>query len=175
MENIALIGFMGTGKTSVGIILAQRLGWSFVDTDEIITRQTGMDIPDIFKYYGENYFRQREKEAIEMVCRLRKHVIATGGGVILNSDNIKKLKENSYLICLSASPEEILERVKYDKSRPLLEVEDPLKIIKNLLKIREPYYQCADLFVDTSKKTLKKIIEEILDQIKQRGIVECRL
>jgi shikimate kinase len=175
MENIALIGFMGTGKTSVGINLAQELGWDFIDTDEVIKRKIGLEISDIFQYYGESFFRQQEKKVIELACRLTRHVISTGGGTIINVDNLKQLKEHSFLICLVASPEEILERVKCDNSRPLLAVEDPLKIIKNLLKIREPYYQCADLFIDTSNKTLEKIIEEIMAHIRQRGITRCRL
>ena len=165
MKNIALIGFMGTGKTSVGRILAKTIGWDFIDTDEVITRQTGMDISDIFHCYGEQYFRREESKVVELVCRLKRHVIATSGGVILNGENKKLLKENAFLICLLASPEEILKRVKCDYSRPLLEVENPIKIINNLMKIREPYYQCADLFINTSNKNMEEIIEEILPQI----------
>lgn len=176
MNNIALIGFMGTGKTTVGLFLAQKLGWEFVDTDKLIAEKLGMDIPDIFQNYGEEYFRFQEKNIIESVCQLKRHVIATGGGAILKDENVKQLKDNTFLICLLASPEDILERVKCDNSRPLLEVEDPLKIIMNLLKIREPYYQCADLFIDTSDKNMDQIAREILIQVKQRGIAsgDCK-
>jgi len=174
MKNIALIGFMGTGKTSVGVLLANALSWNFIDTDKIIEDKTGMDIPDIFQEHGEKFFRQKEKEVVEGACQNQRHVIATGGGVILDKANVAQLKEHSFIICLRANPEEILNRVRCDNSRPLLAVDDPLKIINNLLKIREPYYQCADLFIDTSGKNVENIIEEIIMHLTQRGITICQ-
>jgi len=174
MNNIALIGFMGTGKTSVGILLAHALGWDFLDTDKMIEEKMGMDIPAIFAEHGEEFFRLLEKEAVQVVCRCRKHVIATGGGVILNQTNVDLLKEHTFIICLEANPEDILNRVRCDASRPLLAVDNPLKIINNLLKLREPFYQCADLFIDTSGKDVEKIVGEILGKLRQRGIAGCQ-
>lgn len=174
MKNIALIGFMGTGKTSVGIKLADMLEWSFVDTDKLIEEKMGMPIPDIFEKFDEKRFRFEEKLAVEGVSNNTNQVISTGGGVVLNKDNVVCLKQSALLICLKANPQTILERVGHDSSRPLLAGENPLKIIINLLKLREPYYQCADLYLDTSEMTVQEAANEILYQLQKWGVSDVR-
>jgi len=173
VNNIALIGFMGTGKTAVGLSLAESLGWDFVDTDKMIEEKTGIAITEIFHKYGEQYFRREESEIVQTVSWLKQSVIATGGGVVLNEDNISCIKKWALIICLRANPEDILDRVRCDDSRPLLAVDDPLKIINNLLKKREPYYQCADIYIDTSEKNVENIVAEILSQLEKRGMTNA--
>jgi len=170
MGNVALIGFMGTGKSSVGIRLAERLKWKFIDTDCRIQERVGMCIPEIFQRYSEEGFRREESKVIQEVAQLNYCVIATGGGVVLREENIQKLRKSSILICLQAEPEVILQRIKGDDSRPLLNQQNPLKIIKKLLDIRGENYRCADFYVDTSHRDLDSIIEEILIYLKSRGI-----
>ncbi|MFZ5942802.1 MAG: shikimate kinase [Bacillota bacterium] len=170
MGNIALIGFMGTGKTTVGLSVAEYLGWNFIDTDKEIEKRMGMAIPRIFHEYGEERFRLEERLVVQNVSRLQNHVIATGGGVVLNQENINLLRTSSLIVCLKAEASVILERVKKDQSRPLLAVENPLKMINKLLTMREPYYKCADIYIDTSHQEIEAIRGKILDYFNKRGI-----
>ncbi|MFZ7101914.1 MAG: shikimate kinase [Peptococcaceae bacterium] len=170
MTNIALIGFMGTGKSSVGVRLAERLNWNFVDTDTRIEQKMGLCIPEIFHIYREEGFRLEESLVIKEVAQFSNYVISTGGGIVLKEENIDNLKQSSVLICLRAKPEVILERIKTDGSRPLLKDENPLKMIKKLLELRAQNYSCADYDIDTSEKEVGCIVEEILIYLKSRGI-----
>lgn len=123
--NIALIGFMATGKTAVGKLLAQKLGKKFIELDAVIEKKAGMSIPDIFRRDGEIRFRELEIEAVRDVSAAKNNVIACGGGVVLNTINIDRLKKESVIICLEASPSVILRRTSRDKdNRPLLNVTD---------------------------------------------------
>ena len=121
MPNIVLVGFMGTGKTSVGQKLAQRLERPMIDTDDIIGEDSGMDIPDIFARYGEAYFRDLESAAVRKAANLENHVISTGGGVVLRESNLEMLKRNGVVFCLTATTEEIWRRVGRGTHRPLLQ------------------------------------------------------
>ncbi len=162
ISNIVLVGFMGTGKTSVGIKLASALGMSFIDTDDIIENDYKMSISDIFALYGEEHFRDLESAVVEKVCNLNGYVIATGGGIVKREMNIKKLKETGIIFCLSASPETILQRTSGYNHRPLLQVEDPINHIKRMLNERQPFYDCADYNIDTSNLNIEQVVGKII-------------
>lgn len=162
ISNIVLVGFMGTGKTSVGIKLAKALSMSFIDTDDIIENDYKMSISDIFALHGEEYFRDLESAVVEKVCKLNGYIIATGGGIVKREMNIKKLKESGVVFCLSASPEIILQRTSGDNHRPLLRVEDPINQIKRMLSERKQFYECADYNIDTSDLNIDQVAEKII-------------
>lgn len=161
-QSIALIGFMGTGKSTIARLLAQKLGFELIDIDSLIEEQEGRRISEIFEKDGEDYFRQLERQALETLLLKDKQVIATGGGIILRAENRHLLKKHSYLVCLTASPEIIYERTKKDHTRPLLRHPDPQKQIRALLAQREDYYQIADLTLNTDGLKPEAISEKIL-------------
>ncbi len=161
MPNLVLVGFMGTGKTSVGRKLARKLGMKFVDTDQEIERVTGMTVREIFKKHGEIRFRSEEKAAVRRITGEDGQVIATGGGVVLDPENMRMLKQNGVVVCLTAEPEVIYQRLKNKKNRPLLQTEEPLKTIKRLLAERQPLYESAGIAVNTTNKDLDDVIAEV--------------
>ncbi|MDX9872553.1 MAG: shikimate kinase [Clostridia bacterium] len=161
-KNIALIGFMGAGKTLIGQILAQRLQMDFLDTDTVIEKELQTPVPQIFAEKGEPWFRQKEKETVRKLATLENSVIATGGGVVLDPENIGALRENALIVCLSARPEVICERLKKDTGRPLLAGEDLLIKINTILAERREKYRCADFYLDTSGVTPQEAAEEII-------------
>ncbi|MBI4187867.1 MAG: shikimate kinase [Chloroflexi bacterium] len=167
--NIALIGFMGTGKSAVGRLLAQKLNRKFIETDLLIERQAGKPIPDIFQQDGEIAFRELEIEVTKEIARMERVVIACGGGIILNKINTDRLRKSSRIVYLTASPGSILKRVlKEAGQRPLLAVDNPLQTITELLKFRKPFYeQAADISVNTSKLDIKAVAEQIIEQLKK--------
>jgi shikimate kinase len=152
---------MGTGKTSVGRQLAKQKQLNFIDLDELIELKEQRRIVDIFAKDGEAYFRKIEKKILKQVSTQKKFVVACGGGVVLDKDNIKLMKKTGVMICLSASSAEILKRVCVNTGRPLLHVGEPLKRIELLLKMRAPYYMQADKIVDTSCFTVKQVVRKI--------------
>lgn len=160
---------MGTGKTSVGKLLAQKLKRKFVEMDEMIEKREGLKIVEIFSRYGESYFRKVEKEVLKQIAKDRKQVISCGGGVVIDEENVRLMKETGIMICLLAQEEVIYQRIKEDTHRPLLNVDNPRKKIKELLSKREPFYKKADYFVDTSRISCEEVtqrIMEILDNAK---------
>lgn len=157
---------MGTGKTEVGRELARSLGFELIDSDCEIVKSEGMAITEIFAKSGEPYFRDVETRVIREISRKKSAVISTGGGAVLRDENMSALRENGLIVCLMASPEEIFRRTCGDRSRPLLQTEDPLAKIKELLEKRMPYYMKADIIVDTNGKTPREIAEEILIKAK---------
>lgn len=162
-KNIVLIGFMGTGKSSIGYRIAQRLKREFIDTDREIERVTGMTISNLFKLHGEIRFRSEEQLLAQKLGQRSDLVIATGGGIILNEDNIKALQQNGILICLDAAPEDIFARVSRKKGiRPLLRNDFSLEGIKKLLQAREALYNCAEYRVDTSGRDINAVVGEII-------------
>ncbi|MBN1621056.1 MAG: hypothetical protein JW871_00510 [Endomicrobiales bacterium] len=161
--NIVITGFMGTGKSSAGKLLARKLGWLFFDTDEMIEKEVGLKISEIFSNRGEPYFRNVESKAVSMVSMLNNAVISCGGGVVLNSANMDELGRNGVIVNLSARPEKILEFTKANADRPLLNVQDPLAAIKELLKMRAPYYKRCHFSLDTSDMTVEQIADKILE------------
>jgi len=168
-DNIALIGFMGTGKTSVGKALAIKLNKKFIRTDDLIAEKDGKTIPEIFEQDGESRFRKIEIEVVKEISDENDVVIDCGGGVVLNEINIDRLKKNAKIILLTASPEAILERVLKDgKNRPLLYTQEKMKRIKELLSIREPLYKkSADHEIDTSNFNVNQVVEKILEFLKK--------
>ena len=164
MQNLALIGFMGTGKSSVGRLVASHLHYNFVDTDELIESRTGKTIAEIFAHAGEAVFRQIEKQLVAEVSHYKKTVFSTGGGLAASAENFGSLKQHSLVICLWASPEVIWERVRTQTHRPLLQDPEPLDKIKKLLAAREPFYKQADVLVNTEMRSVKEVAQHVLHQ-----------
>lgn len=163
MKNIALTGFMGTGKTTVGKLLAKRLGYKFIDLDHKIEKETNMTINDIFSTLGESSFRDLETAAIKKLVDRSMIVLATGGGVVIREENIAMLKCFGLVVCLWASPDTIYARTKTNRQRPLLRVDNPVERIKSLLAERNQNYQKADISIKTDDKSPLQIVEEIIN------------
>lgn len=172
--NLALIGFMGTGKSIIGRILAGKLGYEFIDTDLAIETDYGKKISQIFAEEGEPIFRSLENKLARELGRIDRKVIATGGGWVLNSENLRLSRKNGFIISLTAQPEMIYRRVKDETHRPLLADADPLGKIIQILSEREKLYRDADLVVDTSQGTPEQLAEQIIDELTRRGIVDAR-
>jgi shikimate kinase len=167
--NIVITGFMCTGKTSVGKLLAEKLGYQFVDTDDLIEQRVGMKISDIFAVYGEPYFRDVETEVVKEVAKKDKFVISTGGGVVLRKVNIDELRKNGIIVNLTAKPETIYNRLKNQPGvRPLLNKPDPMNEIIKLFSQREEYYKNCDLRIETDNLAVEQIVQQILDYIKTK-------
>ena len=166
MRNIVLTGFMGAGKTSVSAELSRLTGLSRVEVDEEIERSEGKSIPGIFSEMGEPAFRDMETREIRRAALKNGAVISTGGGAVMREENMAALREGGVVVYLRAEPRTILERTSRNSDRPLLQVEDPLKRINELLALRRPYYERADLIVDTDGKNPREIAEEILDRLR---------
>jgi len=167
--NIVITGFMCTGKTSVGKLLAEKLGYQFVDTDDLIEQRVGMKISDIFAVYGEPYFRDVETEVVKEVAKKDKFIISTGGGVVLRKVNMDELRKNGIIVNLTAKPETIYNRLKNQPGvRPLLNKPDPMNEIIKLLSQREEYYKNCDLRIETDNFTVEQIVQQILDYIKTK-------
>ncbi len=162
MNNIYLVGFMGTGKTSVGKELARRKKWQFLDLDDLIELREKRSIADIFSQEGEPYFRRVEKKVLAEVAKEKEFVVACGGGIVLDKENIKVMKKTGMIICLSATPGVILQRTAAYSHRPLLNVSSPKKQIDLLLKLRSPFYAQAHKTVNTSRICVKEVVGEIL-------------
>jgi shikimate kinase len=164
--NLALIGFMGTGKTSVGRLVAEVLGFEFLDTDELIQTRTGRTIADIFARDGEPAFRALERQVVAELATREKTVISTGGGLPTNPENLAALRRFALVVCLWASPEKIWERVRHQSHRPLLLDADPQKKIRDLLTARRPFYQQADVLMDTDQRSAREVAQQIVLQFK---------
>ncbi len=159
--NIIITGFMGTGKSAVGRRLAKTLHMDYLDTDDLIEEREGSKICHIFEEKGESYFRKLEAAIVREVSHLDNYIISTGGGVILRDENIKALRRNGLIVCLTANSETILKRTIGTQDRPLLNEPDPGRKIEELLKMRQPYYGKADLSVQTSNLTIEEVTRRI--------------
>ena len=168
-DNIYLIGLMGAGKTTIGRQLAKALQVPFYDSDKAIEEQTGVDIPTIFEYEGEEGFRAREQNMIAELTQIDGIVLATGGGAILRAANRKALTENGFVVYLQCSVDKILQRTKRDTQRPLLNTENPRARIEKLFSEREPdYLSCADFKIETSSMQSKTVVQNILNEYTSR-------
>ena len=161
-KNIVLIGFMGTGKSTVGKILARRLGRPLVDIDRRIEEAQKKKISDIFENEGEGAFRQLEKDMIRGVAAVSGQVVTTGGGAVIDPENIRELRKNGLLIALAATPETIYQRVKDSRHRPLLKSSDKMAELRRLLELRQPMYAKADVTFHTDGKTASQVTGAIL-------------
>jgi shikimate kinase len=165
---IALIGFMGTGKTTVGKILAQQLGREFVELDALIEKKAGRTIPEIFRDDGEIAFRELEIEVTRQVAGKKNTVIACGGGIVLNKINIDRLEKESVIICLTASVPVILQRTGDGTGRPLLTGKARASRIDQMLKSRRCYYRdAADITVDTSRLAPEGVAQRIIEKVRK--------
>lgn len=168
-KNLVLTGFMGTGKTTVGYILASSLKRTLIDTDQMIEEKTGLTVSQIFEQHGESYFRDLESEEILKLKQYRPGslVIATGGGAVLRGRNLKILSENGVIIALTASPCAILRRISKTNQRPLLAGEGAAEKIKTKLLEREQYYRHCSFQLDTTGRTPQQFAREIIASIKE--------
>ena len=169
---IFLIGFMASGKTTVGRLLAERLDWAFVDLDKVIEDDAGETVADIFAAEGEAGFRKREAETLRQVAKRRKTVVATGGGAPCRPENIETMLEAGRVFWLKVSAEEAVQRAGKASGRPLLDgADDPVAAARDLLAARRPYYERAHGQVPTIGRTPKQIVDELLGQSMVLGLV----
>jgi shikimate kinase len=162
LHNLALIGFMGTGKSSVGHLVATQLDFSFLDTDHVIEARSGKTITRIFEEDGEPAFRELERRIVEEMASRRKTVIATGGGLPAFEGNLASLKTHALVVCLWASADNIWKRVGHQTHRPLLKDPDPQAKIRQLLELREPFYRRADVLVNTEMRSVKDVAQQVV-------------
>lgn len=168
MQNVFLVGLMGAGKTTIGRILARKLGLRFVDSDHEIEARTGASIPWIFEIEGEPSFRRREAEVIRELTGQQDLVLATGGGAVLDPDNRAHLKARGMVIYLRTTVNSILQRTAHDKNRPLLQTADPRKKLEELMAVRDPLYmEIADIVIDTGRPNVQSMVLTILNQLEK--------
>lgn len=177
-EVILLCGFSGSGKTETGQILAQRLDYGFVDTDEVVEESLGKSIPEIFAMMGEAKFRFAESDVVRMAVINKPHVISLGGGTIDDENNLKYIKHNGFLVYLKVSPETVFERLQKSHVRPMLQSfavfeatgsAPDIGRIQSLIARREKYYSQADLVIDTENKSPEEVASEIKGKLSQDG------
>jgi shikimate kinase len=166
MKNIYLVGFMGTGKTSVGKLLARKLRRDFVDMDTLIESREKMPVAKIFKAKGEPYFRKLEADLVQELSGKEGMVISCGGGTFVPDVNIERIKASGVVICLTSSPEMILKRTASTSYRPLLSVPDPLKRVTELLAARQSSYSRAHHTIDADKLTVEQTADAVMDLLK---------
>ena len=166
--NIFLVGLMGAGKTSVGRLLARRLGKTFYDCDHEVERVTGVRIPVIFEIEGEAGFRARETRMLCELCAGKGVVLATGGGAVLAQENRKVLSECGTVVYLRASPHDLYQRTRHDRNRPLLQTADPLAKLTALYAERDPLYrEVADVIVDTGNQSVSSLAHRLEQKLAQ--------
>jgi len=164
--NIFLVGLMGAGKTSVGKLLARRLGKAFYDCDHEIERATGVKVAVIFEIEGEAGFRAQETKTLAELVERRDIVLATGGGAVLSADNRKLLADNGVVVYLRANPSDLWGRTRHDRNRPLLNTADPLVRIRQLFDERDPLYRSsADIIIDTGEQSLGSLAHKLEHQL----------
>lgn len=169
-SNIFLIGLMGAGKTSVGKMLARKLGKTFHDCDLELERATGVRIPLIFEIEGEPGFRQRESRMLAELVQSRDIVLATGGGAVLSRENRALLMQNGTVVYLRASPHELWQRTRHDRNRPLLQIPDPLAKLTELYAQRDPLYrEAADVIIDTGHQSVGSLVQRLEQKLAQFG------
>lgn len=170
IDRVVLVGFMCAGKSTVGRILADRLGWEFLDFDELIERGQGRTIADIFREHGEQRFRALEAELTEDVVGRRGVVLAPGGGWITQAGLVQRLREGSLFVWLRVTAERVLERHRRQANveRPLLAVEEPLDEIRSILSAREPFYRTADVVVETDGRDPSDVANEVVATLPRR-------
>lgn len=170
MKNVFLIGFMGSGKSTVASCLSKNYGMEIIEMDEVLVEREGMSIPDIFAKKGESYFREAETNLLIEIQSEQNKVVSCGGGVVLREKNVQEMKKSGQIVLLNAKPETILERVKDDDNRPLLEGKKNTEFISDMMEERRPKYEgAADFVIQTDGKTADEICKEIFEKIKKTG------
>ena len=170
---IALVGMPGSGKSTVGRTLARRLGWDFADSDVEIEREIGSSIRAFFEQHGEPAFRDIESQALERLCGLDRTVLATGGGAILREGNRRLLAAHGQVFYLRSTPEELFRRVRHDTRRPLLQVSDPMRRLRDLFAERDPLYRDAAHFVvETGRPSVPTLVNMVLMQLEVAGVID---
>jgi shikimate kinase len=165
-RNIMLIGFMGTGKSTVSAYLSKELGMEEVDMDALIVKNEGISIASMFEQYGETYFRDKETQTLAEVQKRDQLIVSCGGGIVLRDENIELMKGNGRVVLLTATPETIYDRVKSSKERPILNSNMSVEYITELMeKRRERYMQSADVVISTDGKSIPQICEEIVSKV----------
>ena len=165
VRNIVLAGMMGTGKTAVGFYLAEFLKVPFYDVDTLIEQEAGMSIPEIFEKEGEAYFRALERQVVTRLSERGGCVIATGGGTVVDPENLHLLRRTGEVICLTATPERILERVEGMEHRPLLKHRDTLQRIRELMALRASSYAQVGAAIDTTDLTIDEVAVKVLERV----------
>lgn len=166
-QNIFLVGPMGAGKTTVGKQLSEALHLVFFDSDHEIQRRTGVDVPTIFEFEGEDGFRNREQSMIDELTARAGIVLATGGGAVLREVNRQHLSSRGFVVYLQCTPEQQFERTHRDKNRPLLQTENPLERLRSLMQERDPLYRkIADLVISTEGRNTNSVVREIFRRLR---------
>ena len=172
---VSLIGLPGSGKSTVGRLLARRLGLAFNDSDHVIEQRLGCSIRDFFEREGEAAFRDIEESVLQELTQAGSGVLATGGGIVLRPINRQRLRQSGNVIYLRSSPEEVFRRLRHDRNRPLLQVEDPLTRLRSLYSERDPLYrETAHFVIDTGRPSVSRLLNIILMQLELAGIVPVR-
>ena len=168
-ENIILVGLMGAGKSTIGRSLAKQLKMDFYDSDRLIEERTGVDISTIFEIEGEQGFRDREEDIISELCDMNEIVLATGGGCVLREANRKNMQKGGHVVYLRTNADLLYSRIRYDKSRPLMQTKSPRDTLKKLLDDREPYYlEVADTVIMTGKQKINVIVKKVTHILKEK-------
>ena len=170
---IALVGMPGSGKSTVGRHLARLLGWRFIDSDHEIERQIGGPIRAYFEQHGEAAFRDLEQQSIADLCQQTGAVLATGGGAVLREANRQALKSGCEVVYLRSTPEELFRRLRHDTQRPLLQVKDPLRRLRDLYRERDPLYRdAADYVIETGRPSVPTLVNMVLMQLELAGVID---
>ena len=168
MRNIFLIGYMGTGKSTIATHMAKQYGMEVLEMDEMLVTQEEMSISDIFAKHGEVYFRDAEMRLLRAICMQDNKIVSCGGGVVLRQQNVDEMRNSGRIVLLTARPETILGRVEYDNSRPLLEGNKTIAFIQEMVETRrEKYESASDIMVQTDEKSVVDICDEIIQKIKE--------
>lgn len=170
---LALVGMPGSGKSTVGRQLARALHWDFVDSDHEIEHAIGGSIRTFFEQHGEPAFRDLEQQTIAALCQRRGMVLATGGGSVLREPNRQALHRHCRVVYLRSTPEELFRRLRHDTARPLLQVKDPLKRLRELYRERDPLYRAAAHFtIETGRPSVPTLVNMILMQLELAGLID---
>jgi len=171
-ESIFLVGPMGAGKSTVGRLIAERLNYQFADSDHEIEAKTGATIPMIFDIEGEAGFREREELMIDELSQRSEIVLATGGGVVEREANRQHLRTRGFVVYLKSPVESLIQRTKHDRNRPLLQTENPAKVLTELMVRREPWYiEMADLVIETHQVPVHRVVKQVIDCLEEQSII----
>lgn len=169
---IACIGLPGSGKSTVGRQLARRQGLRFIDSDQVIERRLGCSIREFFQREGEDSFRALEEQVLDQLTQTDNTVLSTGGGCVLRPANRQRLHERSTAVYLHSSPEEVFKRLRHDQSRPLLQVADPLRRLRDLYAVRDPLYrETAHFVIETGRPSVPGLVNKIIMQLELAGVI----